>query len=998
MISHTPPKSRNFTALPKIELLCLAALTASVVTSLAADIVNDTWKDATWNDPVQPRYSETGTDLDADGNIESSWMLSNGGSMAANPFSPGNSMLVTPVPSGSCGMTTYFTSNSAVNLSGVGDKLKITWSFIPRVPATNGNSSQNFRVAVVDWPESVLSRMTATNQQPGSATYAGYAVFMNMATNLAGSGAFQLKNRTAPATTNDFLGTSGNWATLAADATASGTKGYEDGTNYTFVFQFTRINSTDLEIVASMTGGTIGGDGELKVTYTNAPAQTFSFDTFGMRPSSAIGAAEAFSNTLFRVEYTASGCVPVSFNVTGTTTNCSGGTSAIGLSGSESGASYQLYQGASPVGSPVTGTGSALSFGSSFSAGTYTVVASNLSGCIGSMAGSAVLSEYLNPSISVQPSPTDATNGVGTVRTFSVTATSSAIAYQWRKNGTNLSNGGNISGAKTNTLVLSGLTLGDSGSYDCLVSNTICQTEAVSSPANLTVIQVFGPLFRSIASGDWATLSTWELSTNGTTWFPATEAPSTLSSNITLQTGHTVNVNADVTVDQLTIQSGATVSVQAGNFTLNNGIEAVDCDVSGTLEVGAGAGVIDVGAATLRFSSGGQFNWNRAAAPAVPTATWQDGSTCRITQINTGSSALATGIGGQSYYDFIYDTTAGGQVASARCRMNITNNTTVRRDFTIKVADATSASVTILNAANTVLTVGRDVTFQTQTNSGNGNKVLLANASLTGLGIKIGRNFNSSGYLDGFGGASTLLEFNGTGTQSLDLTPQPFIITSSAMNWVVDSGSSVQLANNIDGFSTFTNNGTLSLNNYKIVRGSALVLNSGSTLVGSGTNQLTFTNYVSSLNVTSSFDTVTYGGTLSLPGLPAFVGGESFLLFQAAARSGSFSAISPATPGAGLVWNTNLLVSDGILSVATGGGGPATNPTNITSLVSGGNLTLGWPSDHLGWTLQTQTNNRNVGLVAATNAWFDVPGSTTVTNFVIPISPAQPTVFFRLKL
>ena len=983
---------------PATGFWCAVTLALFTSATYAADVVNDTWKDSTWNDPVQPRYSETGTDLDADGNIESSWMLSNAGStIVTNPASPGNNILVTPFPTGSATMTTYFTSNSAVTLSGVGDQLKVTWKFTPRVPSTNANTSQNFRLAVVDWPEGSTARVTATNSSGASAAYAGYAMFMNMTTNLGGSGAFQLKNRTTPATSSDILATSGNWTTLATDSTAPSSKGYEDGTNYTFAFQFTRINATDLEIIATMTGGTIGGDGELKIAYTNAPAQSFSFDTFAVRPSSAVGAAEAFSNTLFRVEYTASACAPASFTVTGTATNCPSGTSAVSLSGSELNVQYQLMLGGSPTGSPTNGTGSPIGFGS-FSAGTYTVVASNtVTFCVGGMAGSAVLSEYLNPTVTNSPTPVDATNGVGSSRVFTVGATGSFRAFQWRKNGTNLVNGGNISGSTTNSLTISSLTTNDSGAYDCIVSNTVCVTEAISSAANLTVIQVFGPLFRSIASGDWAALGTWELSTNGTTWFAATEAPSMLSSNITVQTGHTVTNNADVTVDQVTVQSGATVSVQGGNFTINNGAEAVDFDVAGTLEVGTGAGNLDPGLASLRFSSGGQFNWNRAAAPAIPTATWQDGSTCRITQINTGSSALATGIGGQSYYDFIYDTTAGGQVASARCRMNITTDTTVRRDFTIKVADATNASVTILNAANTVFTVGRDVTFETTTNWGSNTKVLLANAAVTGLGIKIGRHFNATGYLDGFGSASTLLEFNGTGTQTLNQPTQPFILTSGSMNWAVNSGKTVQFGNNLDGFNTFTNNGTLNFGSYQIVRGTTLVLNSGGTVIGNGTNQLTFTNYVSSLNITSSVNTVIAGGTLSLPSLPTFAGGESFVLFGAQTHSGSFSSISPATPGAGQTWNTNLLGSDGILSVVAAGG-PATNPTNIVSSVGGGNLTLSWPTDHIGWTLQTQTNSRSVGLTPATNTWFDVSGSTATNLLVIPVSTGNPTVFFRLKL
>ena len=88
----------------------------------------------------------------------------------------------------------------------------------------------------------------------------------------------------------------------------------------------------------------------------------------------------------------------------------------------------------------------------------------------------------------------------------------------------------------------------------------------------------------------------------------------------------------------------------------------------------------------------------------------------------------------------------------------------------------------------------------------------------------------------------------------------------------------------------------------------------------------------------------------------------------------------------------------GILAVVANVVGPATNPTNLVSSVGGGNLTLSWPADHIGWTLQTQTNARSIGLNPATNAWFDVSGSTTTNQAIIPISSTVPTVFYRLKL
>jgi 4-phytase/acid phosphatase len=67
----------------------------------------------------------------------------------------------------------------------------------------------------------------------------------------------------------------------------------------------------------------------------------------------------------------------------------------------------------------------------------------------------------------------------------------------------------------------------------------------------------------------------------------------------------------------------------------------------------------------------------------------------------------------------------------------------------------------------------------------------------------------------------------------------------------------------------------------------------------------------------------------------------------------------------------------------------AINATNISASVSGKTLTIAWPTDHLGWILQAQTNGMSMG------QWFDLPGSGNVNSVAIPIDPANPAVFYR---
>jgi autotransporter-associated beta strand protein len=69
-----------------------------------------------------------------------------------------------------------------------------------------------------------------------------------------------------------------------------------------------------------------------------------------------------------------------------------------------------------------------------------------------------------------------------------------------------------------------------------------------------------------------------------------------------------------------------------------------------------------------------------------------------------------------------------------------------------------------------------------------------------------------------------------------------------------------------------------------------------------------------------------------------------------------------------------------------------TTPT-LSNSVSGSTLTLSWPADHLGYSLQSQTNSLSSGL---TTNWVTVPGSGSVTTTNLPISNGNPTVFYRL--
>jgi hypothetical protein len=72
---------------------------------------------------------------------------------------------------------------------------------------------------------------------------------------------------------------------------------------------------------------------------------------------------------------------------------------------------------------------------------------------------------------------------------------------------------------------------------------------------------------------------------------------------------------------------------------------------------------------------------------------------------------------------------------------------------------------------------------------------------------------------------------------------------------------------------------------------------------------------------------------------------------------------------------------------------PSTNATHLTFRFDANSVTFSWPSDHIGWWLQVQTNALNVGLA---DNWRDVPGSTATNRMIIPIDATGGCTFYRL--
>lgn len=156
--------------------------------------------------------------------------------------------------------------------------------------------------------------------------------------------------------------------------------------------------------------------------------------------------------------------------------------------------------------------------------------------------------------------------------------------------------------------------------------------------------------YRSITSGNWSTLSTWQRY-NGSSWVAATAVPTSAHKLITVQSGHTVTVTANVTVDEVVVSSGGTLSLNTGiTLTVANG-SGTDFSVSGTFR---NAGTVTINSsATIAYQASGTYQHNYSTtAGVIPTASWATGSSCEIVGYTTNSS---TPTGMQSFYNFVWN-------------------------------------------------------------------------------------------------------------------------------------------------------------------------------------------------------------------------------------------------------------------------------------------------------------------------------------------------------
>lgn len=498
---------------------------------------------------------------------------------------------------------------------------------------------------------------------------------------------------------------------------------------------------------------------------------------------------------------------------------------------------------------------------------------------------------------------------------------------------------------------------------------------------------VDGVVIDNVSGGD-IVLSASELALDGSTastiTFPGTSGSIDFGNAIVVQNGNAPSFTFNVVSNTVTFES----DLITGNVLI--------------IKTGQGVLNFDISPTTANNESvtvnQGEFDLGRQGGNAVSgNLTVQSNALARITgvsgdQINNGST-VTLNTGG------ILDLNGNAeQINNLVDNNGVVRNGTINNPGVLNVETNRGATV-IDNLAMTGTNCVFDVPLL--------GEFLTVNAILTGTGslVETGQGVltlpNDNVYT-----GNTTVAGGVLGGATLALTGS---ISNSAVitvytNAVLDVTGRPDQTLTLNAGQTFGGNGSLNGN---------LISNPGSTVApGAPVGMLSVTNNVTlqgnlvislstsstpaSSQLTSAAGPISYGGTLTVTNVgPALTVGTTFHIFPSAVST--FSQINLATTDAAgytYTWFNNI-TGDGSIRVT--GVTPAAPPINplpgpVQFRVSGGNLSLGWPTN-LGWILQNQTNTVAAGL--GTN-WVAVPGSATVTNVNIPVDPSQGGVFYRL--
>jgi hypothetical protein len=357
--------------------------------------------------------------------------------------------------------------------------------------------------------------------------------------------------------------------------------------------------------------------------------------------------------------------------------------------------------------------------------------------------------------------------------------------------------------------------------------------------------------YRTRSSGAWNQANRWDVFYNGA-WRDLTNVsagpyrnviPTHASGIITIRAGHDFRISVSTTANQLVVEGGAILRVNAtrvltivddltqtplvvdvggvisvnGTLDLQSQLTTTPCQINGQIQ--SNANVLVANPALLSFNSGGAYLHFHNTGGFVPLATWNINSECIIVGQKTKNS-IAPGNLNQTFGNFTWNTPAMGATTTFSLNGGLQN---VAGNLTFVSTGATAKEVRLDNGGpGYALNIGGNFIIQ-------GGSITLTQAQTTTSSITIGGDLIQSGgtltlgiannsatdvFLNGnfqkTGGIFSRGTGTGAGTIRFDGGNQTYsnnAVITSAVGFSVESGSNLNLGTSfLSGTGAFTLN------------------------------------------------------------------------------------------------------------------------------------------------------------------------------------------------
>jgi autotransporter-associated beta strand protein len=659
------------------------------------------------------------------------------------------------------------------------------------------------------------------------------------------------------------------------------------------------------------------------------------------------------------------------FGVTGGGTGCAGDVFHVGVSGSVTTNDYLLYTNGVYSGQSLTGSGSALDFGTELAKGTYTVLASNtITADVGWMTNSVFIKITQPPTIVNEPQP--AVTTTNNLAEFQVVVTGSGVGYQWYRDNVALTNDSHLTGATTNDLAISPATPADVGNYYCIITNTC--GDVVTTTTNSLTLDAPNNL---VWSGDAFGINLWAVGMTPVAEFNNNSAYFNEGDNVTFdnsyngaQYGSTITLSNTLTPTMITYNTSQSLTWAGPGYIAGSGMLLVN-----------GGGILTIANSPANTYTGGTVisngtvnihnSWNSLGTGPVTLA----GGTLETYQKGNGSS---TGLPGD---------------------LLVTANSTWQIDRTGNQCAGLSETSALLGNPGTTLTLTNSAT-QTDTAqqmrfgspfTNNCAIAVFVNDLATNSQLQIG-TYHGSGaeVFNGPISGATALNIENLGSVYLNGANTYTNETDNAFGFLAGSGSiSGPLA--VDSGGTLGGGsqeaiGTFTVYSDVSLAGNVLIRVDKSLSPAQSNDMISATGIIT--NTGTGTVTITNIGAMPL------AAGDKFKIFSGPVQNGDALTVT----GGGVVWSNNLAV-DGSVQVVPGPTLITISPAITNFSLEGANAVISGTNGQAGATayLLMTTNIAeppNQWKTVATNVLGGSVYTFIGTNVVTAGSPQQ---FFMLS-